>query len=320
MNRVQERGAADHRPPGVSIDVIVNNKTYVTQNGRPVRETKAYPHILDRQAQKGVVFEMRANGHKDSRRNYPKRKMNISALEEIIDNKEKLFDGFAWIADNYFDGEIPQSFSIAQVHEMAVIGIWLPNYLVLRAENSLTPAQLPDVVGDIYKSSEGIRATGQLLKNMRKESEPATADFLYSFANEPRINDVPLLVGEGDTLCPAPKDLILDSIDAFLFPHDGDAKKSQLNQYISSEEFPLLKVFSNTTEAFFVYTELNQERRKRLTKIKDRSRELGYPPSDDYVVGITKEIQMLTTELRDKRREAQRECNKLLGRDPSRMM
>jgi len=220
-------------------------------SGRPVVEGSLPLDIKKELTANGVLFDTTTSKTPGSRFG---RKINTPALVEISRGKKEIYDGFAWIHTNYFDGETPQDVTIKQTRDLANIAASLPTYLTRKAKNPIEPP-LPDVIGHMYKSAEGIgRATLHMMKTMEPDTI-VTAEQIYTHAEDNGV----LLSGSG--ACAAADTFIIKTIDVLQRRTEGDQQQSNLNRYITDDEFPIIQNFSKARDAFLRSTTLYHDRK-----------------------------------------------------------
>lgn len=303
------------KPPGISLASNLRMTDFITVNGRPLLEMRVGEPILEAQKAKGVVFQLRGHALKDSRANYPKLLTNMPAFEAITGHEQEIYDGFSWIRFHYYDGNPPQQVTARELADMTVIANRLPQYLVHRAQSPLQRDALPDVVGNIFKTSAGINLTTQNIMTQYGEDAVVTPEFVYDVSNTNlELTGRPPLVGE--EVCPAPRRTILNVLKPLIYGTEGEHTQSVLNMLISKEEFSRLAEYAVLIEEYTMYDLDYGDALKRIDTIVEKGEVTSERPFSVLVqesLGIKRSLM----EEKDKvYKKVQRELNILLGRDP----
>src|SRR5260221_7520897 len=153
-------------------------------------------------------------------------RMNSSALEAFAGGRtQQMLDSFAWLRERYFDsiGGTPEGITDNHLWSLSLLGEALPAYLMLRAENPIDRMGLPEVVGNIYQTSLGLRKLsgynidrGQThtYTSPREVYEIADSKNLF-FESDPHSK-------QPDFSCVANEPLITKTADAVLFGNGAD--------------------------------------------------------------------------------------------------
>jgi hypothetical protein len=313
----RERERRSKMPPGVSIDRLAEIPTYATVGRRPLDEFTAHPSVRT-----GVDIELVDNNHTDSRKNFPDLKMNRSAMQAIARHTEAVNHTLAFLNLNYFGTTVPDSITAQQADELAMLGIWLPSYLVLRGRKPVEPTQLPETAGELYKLAQGIHSSTELLRKKYGDDYPVTGHTVYTMANTLQPGKKSLFVSDdGLRICPAMPRKIEDTTGVLLTRPAGDPARSELNRFITREEFPRLKDFSLVSMGYVSDVLVVSDEAMRLRDNLERGGQVS--PLGNIIPmdrgAIMQDLRSLHVQHEANRERAQRRFNQALGRDPLRI-
>lgn len=238
MTTEQRQGA------GISLTELNLERFAVTATaGRAIAGHSADEQLLKLLVAQGVDMEGVPSPYDDSRADSF---ANMQALEILgKGERQQLFDSLAWLREKYFAaiGGAPNSLTDHHLLDISLLGMALPDFLMLRAHEPIDPEKIPDVIGNIFITTFGYRdvaSTNIANKKIHTYTDPHEP---YVFANKYKLFR-PTKISLQKYSCPANAALITRASDALLFGNGADPQNSLLPRYLSDEDFGNLFNFS----------------------------------------------------------------------------
>ncbi len=221
------------KPPGLRLDefVLQIDDTMTTKNGRLLNELSASGQAIALAKARGISMGTIRSTLPDSPSRDGKT-IHIDALKEMRRGWQDVLNGLGWINSNVFLEDPPEEIPVSFAQGLAGIGFSLPFYLMNRVENPYGPqGELPDVVGDIFKTTNGIYAVVNGFEAKRDGVDIVISDAQQVYAaaeekNKFRSKRYP------DRACPAPKAMIVQAVDALFFRKGANPSESELQTVI----------------------------------------------------------------------------------------
>ncbi len=231
MYRIDDRERVS-MPPGVAIFEIFSPEIddIRTLNNRPVGEFSASPLVIAQAQLAGQDMSSTTCHYPDSRNGKP---MQFGAFKELLPRWQQILDSLAWLSNEYFEKKKPQQIQAKHIDEISKIAIVMPRFLTARAVNPFRDGELPNIVGDVTKALRGV---GGLIERTMDREAIITASEIYVTANQNGS-----LRGEQGDVCPAPRVLTNEAMEALFSHTNADPKKSELGTII--DDFSQLKQF-----------------------------------------------------------------------------
>lgn len=234
------------KPPGIPMaDLLIVKYAATDVTHRPLAERIADPDYVALSQVRGIQMGFVDTTHTDSREGT---RMNIAALEALGGKTREMLDGYGWLRQQYFKRNGPPSIlRDDDVRGLASLGESLPSYLMLRAENPVSREELPEVVGNIFKTTMGFGMVARHNIRFNKRQSYDTAEEIFNVANNNSIlisNDEPQDTDPRRFSCPANKELIIKSADALLFGIGTQPERSVINELIPEHEIDNFLAFS----------------------------------------------------------------------------
>lgn len=224
------------RTAGISLSELYLERLAVTEGtGRPISERRADGQLLKLlEIQGEVLLEGIPSPNNGSQ---TETLINIHAFEAFAGETQQMLDSLAWLREKYFAsiGGVPNEITDHHVLSIAQMGMALPDYLMLRAYNSIDREKLPEVVGNVFKVTNGFRDVAFTdISNNRIHTYLSPHDpYVIAEENHLFTPDYPL---PGGYRCPANEPLITKTADALIFGNDAEPERSILSHYVSPDE------------------------------------------------------------------------------------
>lgn len=205
-----------------------------TRNGRLLAELSASINGIAQAKALGIPMKLTVCHYPDSP-SRTGRLMHIDALKDMRSNWQPILDGLGWMNQQALGDTPSDTISADAAASLAFLGNALPTFLLNIAQGGYGPqGELPDIVGQIYKTTNGIHAAVNLLalsKSDRFETIISSSKQLYDAAeNGPNTAEGGGFISPNDParVCPAPKAMIIEAIDALLFQRNTTPSRSEL--------------------------------------------------------------------------------------------
>jgi hypothetical protein len=169
--------------PGIHVNEVHLIKFATTVSRRSPAERLANRDLQRLLALQGVSMEDRSSPYRDSRKGS---QMKAASLETFKGGEtQQLLDSLAWIRDKFFayTGEPHEQITNHQLWRLCILGEALPTYLMLRAQNPVDRNALPEVVGNVFKTTIGFRNVARPHLEHRKDRSYDSPHRPYVIAN-----------------------------------------------------------------------------------------------------------------------------------------
>lgn len=224
------------RPTGLRLSQLLTVEDETDEDGRLLLEDSAPEKAIRKAVRRGAAMDTASCPYRDTPSRHGGR-MNTSAYEALRRDTAEIFNGLAWLGEQYRAHEPSQRATVQGLADLSKLGITLPLVLFHRGRDPVRRhGELPSYVASIFKASRGMFSAAFDMVNA-VGPQPTTAADVVAFAEAGGH----LRRDQTGTVCAAPTRLIERTIAVMLTGEGADPTSSQLGELVAFE--PLWNFF-----------------------------------------------------------------------------